>query len=200
MRGIFFDEDDARAAALVLTRGGFEATVVRERLAGEDDDEEEATETPAKESPHDRLKVARLLSPTDSDKENLSPDEDGNPRSGGTGRRGLIQAAGPNNLDLHHDTMVAAYLIDPARRDYGLAELAADDVGVRVDEAGHQRRVAQVDHPGTVRHGDARGRAGGGDAVPGDDDHGVAEAMPMIASRPTHPPEQPAAFSMRSCA
>ncbi|RHW27524.1 hypothetical protein D0Z08_07495 [Nocardioides immobilis] len=39
MRGIFFDEDDARAAALVLTRGGFEATVVRERLAGEDDDE-----------------------------------------------------------------------------------------------------------------------------------------------------------------
>ena len=39
VRGIFFDEDDARAAALVLTRGGFEATVVRERLAGEDDDE-----------------------------------------------------------------------------------------------------------------------------------------------------------------
>jgi len=40
VRGIFFDEDDARAAALVLTRGGFEATVVRERLAGEDDDED----------------------------------------------------------------------------------------------------------------------------------------------------------------
>ncbi|UMG91470.1 hypothetical protein [Nocardioides sp. TF02-7] len=40
MRGIFFDEDDARAAALALTRGGFEATVVRERLAGEDDDED----------------------------------------------------------------------------------------------------------------------------------------------------------------
>ncbi|PWN02289.1 hypothetical protein DJ010_14340 [Nocardioides silvaticus] len=40
MRGIFFDEDDARAAALVLARGGFEATVVRERLAGEDDDED----------------------------------------------------------------------------------------------------------------------------------------------------------------
>jgi hypothetical protein len=40
-----------------------------------------------KESPHDRLKVARLLSPTDSDKENLSPDEDGNPRSGGIGPR-----------------------------------------------------------------------------------------------------------------
>ena len=40
MRGIFFEEDDARTAALVLTRGGFEATVVRERLAGEDDDED----------------------------------------------------------------------------------------------------------------------------------------------------------------
>ncbi|KAA1418993.1 hypothetical protein F0U44_11040 [Nocardioides humilatus] len=40
MRGIFFGEDDARAAALALTRGGFEATVSRERLAGEDDDED----------------------------------------------------------------------------------------------------------------------------------------------------------------
>lgn len=40
MRGIFFEEDDARAAALALSRGGFEAVVVRERLAGEDDDED----------------------------------------------------------------------------------------------------------------------------------------------------------------
>ncbi|WP_408898407.1 hypothetical protein ACJ5H2_04690 [Nocardioides sp. R1-1] len=40
MRGIFFDEDDARAAALALVRGGFAAEVVRERLAGEDDDED----------------------------------------------------------------------------------------------------------------------------------------------------------------
>lgn len=39
MRGIFFDEDDARAAALALVRGGYTAEVVRERLAGEDDDE-----------------------------------------------------------------------------------------------------------------------------------------------------------------
>ena len=41
VRGIFFDEGDARAAALALTRGGFEASVVRERLAGEDDDEDQ---------------------------------------------------------------------------------------------------------------------------------------------------------------
>ena len=40
VRGIFFGEDDARAAAQALTRGGFEATVLRERLAGEDDDED----------------------------------------------------------------------------------------------------------------------------------------------------------------
>jgi hypothetical protein len=40
MRGIFFEEDDARAAALALVRGGFAAEVVRERLAGEDDDED----------------------------------------------------------------------------------------------------------------------------------------------------------------
>ena len=40
VRGIFFDEEHARAAALVLVRRGYEATVLRERLAGEDDDED----------------------------------------------------------------------------------------------------------------------------------------------------------------
>jgi DNA polymerase I len=46
---------------------------------------------------------------------------------GGTGGRGLIVVAdGPEALDLEHDTMVAAYLIDPARRTYELHELAAD--------------------------------------------------------------------------
>ena len=40
MRGIFFDEDDARAVATRLTADGYDATVVRERLAGEDDDED----------------------------------------------------------------------------------------------------------------------------------------------------------------
>ncbi|MBM9459562.1 hypothetical protein JK386_06580 [Nocardioides sp. zg-536] len=38
MRGIFFEEEHARAAALALVRGGYEAEVLRERLAGEDDD------------------------------------------------------------------------------------------------------------------------------------------------------------------
>lgn len=41
MRGIFFDEDEARQAASSLTRGGFSAEVARERLAGEDDEEDQ---------------------------------------------------------------------------------------------------------------------------------------------------------------
>jgi DNA polymerase I len=46
---------------------------------------------------------------------------------GGTAGRGLIGAVEPPQaLDLEHDTMVAAYLIDPARRTYDLHELAAD--------------------------------------------------------------------------
>jgi len=45
---------------------------------------------------------------------------------GGGGRKGLLAVAPPGALELQHDTMVAAYLIDPARRVYDLAELAAD--------------------------------------------------------------------------
>jgi DNA polymerase-1 len=45
---------------------------------------------------------------------------------GGGGRTGLLAIAGMGSLDLKHDTMVAAYLIDPARRTYVLSELAAD--------------------------------------------------------------------------
>ena len=40
MRGIFFEEEHARLAASALARGGYRAEVVRERLAGEDDDED----------------------------------------------------------------------------------------------------------------------------------------------------------------
>jgi DNA polymerase I len=46
---------------------------------------------------------------------------------GGAGGEGLLAAAAPEGLDLKHDTMVAAYLIDPARRTYPLVELAADE-------------------------------------------------------------------------
>lgn len=40
MRGIFFDEAGARAVAAALERGGWSAELARERLAGEDDDED----------------------------------------------------------------------------------------------------------------------------------------------------------------
>ena len=40
MRGIFFDEDQARAAVARLVGDGYDATLARERLAGEDDDED----------------------------------------------------------------------------------------------------------------------------------------------------------------
>jgi hypothetical protein len=40
VRGIFFDEEHARAAAARLAADGYAAEVVRERLAGEDDDED----------------------------------------------------------------------------------------------------------------------------------------------------------------
>ncbi|MGA8256191.1 MAG: hypothetical protein WB767_06400 [Nocardioides sp.] len=39
-RGIFFDEADAHTVAAQLVSQGYEATVHRERLAGEDDDED----------------------------------------------------------------------------------------------------------------------------------------------------------------
>ncbi len=40
MRAIFFDESDADAVAARLRADGFEATCDRERLAGEDDDDD----------------------------------------------------------------------------------------------------------------------------------------------------------------
>ena len=40
MRGIFFDEDDAAAVVARLVASGYEARAERDRLAGEDDDED----------------------------------------------------------------------------------------------------------------------------------------------------------------
>ena len=42
---------------------------------------------------------------------------------GGGARHGLLAA--PDGLDLRHDTMVGAYLLDPARRTYDLIDIAA---------------------------------------------------------------------------
>jgi DNA polymerase-1 len=49
--------------------------------------------------------------------------------------RGLLADLAAGSLDLAHDSMVAAYLIDPARRTYELDELAADE-GLSVAGAG----------------------------------------------------------------
>lgn len=51
MRGIFFDEDSARAAERRLRADGFEVSLAREPFAGEDDDEDQpwalVTDAPA---------------------------------------------------------------------------------------------------------------------------------------------------------
>ncbi|MDP9227545.1 MAG: DNA polymerase I, partial [Actinomycetota bacterium] len=44
---------------------------------------------------------------------------------GGGALHGLLAAAGQEGLDLRHDTMVGAYLLDPARRTYDLIDIAA---------------------------------------------------------------------------
>jgi DNA polymerase-1 len=44
---------------------------------------------------------------------------------GGGARHGLLATAGADALTLRHDTMVGAYLLDPARRTYDLTEIAA---------------------------------------------------------------------------
>jgi DNA polymerase-1 len=54
-------------------------------------------------------------------------------KSLGGGRHGLLAAASSQAIELEHDTMLAAYLVDPARRNYDLVELAAD-AGLAVAE------------------------------------------------------------------
>ena len=59
---------------------------------------------------------------------------------------------GPEGLDLAHDTMVAAYLIDPARRTYELHELAAD-AGLAAAPAGAEEGQLSL----AAEEGDAAG-------------------------------------------
>ena len=55
---------------------------------------------------------------------------------GGHGRHSLLAKA-DHPLEIEHDTMIAAYLIDPARRAYVLEELAAD-AGLAAARAGEE--------------------------------------------------------------
>ena len=59
-------------------------------------------------------------------------------KSLGGGRHGLLAGAAEAQIDLQleHDTMLGAYLVDPARRNYDLVELAADaGIGLAEQEA-----------------------------------------------------------------
>jgi DNA polymerase-1 len=62
---------------------------------------------------------------------------------GGGGPEGLLANAGPETLSIAHDTIVAAYLIDPARRTYVLRELAADEgISVRAAEGAEDGQLS----------------------------------------------------------
>jgi DNA polymerase I len=67
-------------------------------------------------------------------------------KSLGGGRHGLLAAAAREGveLDLDHDTMVAAYLLEPQRRTYELVELAAD-AGIGLAEGAAAANGAEED-------------------------------------------------------
>jgi DNA polymerase-1 len=80
-------------------------------------------------------------------------------KSLGGGRHGLLAAAAREGagLTLDHDTMLAAYLLEPQRRTYELTELAADaGIGIATDAA-----VAKDDDDGQLSlDADGEGEAG----------------------------------------
>ncbi len=59
------------------------------------------------------------------------------------GRGGVFEAAagGDSDVDLAFDTMIAAYLIEPSRRSYGLSELAAEH-GIDAGDSGAEGQLA----------------------------------------------------------
>ena len=66
---------------------------------------------------------------------------------GGGARHGLLAAAGDEGLDLRHDTMVGGYLLDPARRTYDLADIAAQRglAAARPSDDGEKQEAAEND-------------------------------------------------------
>ena len=88
---------------------------------------------------------------------------------GGHGPHSLLAAARPQGLDLAYDTMVAAYLIDPARRTYELHELAADAglaaAAADPDAPGREAEEADGDDSVQLSLAAAEGEAAGDPAV-----------------------------------
>ncbi|HEX7244490.1 MAG TPA: DNA polymerase I [Solirubrobacterales bacterium] len=81
-------------------------------------------------------------------------------KSLGGGRHGLLAAAAREGVDLtlDHDTMLAAYLLEPQRRTYDLIELAAD-AGIGLAEEIAPARDSEDDGQLSL-DGDAEGEAG----------------------------------------
>ena len=80
-------------------------------------------------------------------------------KSLGGGRHGLLAAAAREGVELQldHDTMLAAYLLEPQRRTYELTELAADaGIGIAADAAAGDRRRRR---PALARRSRVGGRA-----------------------------------------
>ena len=89
MRGVFFDEDHARAVVARLLRDGFDAACEREPFAGEDDDEDHpwAVATDAPEYLLDLLV-----------EEHDGWLDHGDRSAGATGRPGAVPPAAPLEL------------------------------------------------------------------------------------------------------
>src|SRR5690348_4709900 len=68
---------------------------------------------------------------------------------GGGARHGLLAAAGTGGLSLRHDTMVGAYLLDPARRTYDLVDIAAQRglAAAKADESPDGDQLELGDEP-----------------------------------------------------
>jgi DNA polymerase I len=80
-------------------------------------------------------------------------------KSLGGGRHGLLAAAAREGVELtlEHDTMLAAYLLEPQRRTYDLIELAADaGIGIATEAA----PASGEDNGQLSLDGDAEGEAG----------------------------------------
>ncbi len=67
-------------------------------------------------------------------------------KSLGGGRHGLLAAAAREGVELNvdHDTMLAAYLLEPQRRTYELTELAAD-AGIGIAEGAGAEKAGEAD-------------------------------------------------------
>ncbi len=76
-------------------------------------------------------------------------------KSLGGGRHGLLAAAVTRGIELElaHDTMLAAYLLEPQRRTYELVELAAD-AGIGLAEAAAEEAGGDIEEDGQMALGE----------------------------------------------